>query len=202
MDSTLQAPGTMCDRVIPFAKHEGGRVRLLTARMCRGEEAAFSEFHAQYSDRLYRFLLVITRGGEGLAGELCQATMVKVVRSIREFEAEEHLWNWIARIARNCFIDALRKQKRSPETRPLTEADFRRAAEGGAELELIEHLMQALNTLDPTERALIEEFYFDEKSHHAIADERQMSSKAVESKLARLRGKLRMMVMRKLSYEA
>ena len=114
MVTSLHIPDAMCDRIIPVSKQEAERIRLLTARMASGEEAAFSEFHGLYSDRLFRFLLVVTRGSEDLARELCQTTMVKVVRSVREFEDEEHLWNWLTKIGRNCFIDALRKRKTAP----------------------------------------------------------------------------------------
>src|SRR5687768_16678238 len=102
----------MSETIIPARKQEAERVRFLTERMVNGEEDAFCEFHRLYSDRLFRFLLVLTRGGEDLAREICQTTVVKVVRAVRVFEDEEHFWNWLVRIARNNFIDVLRKRRR------------------------------------------------------------------------------------------
>jgi RNA polymerase sigma factor (sigma-70 family) len=207
MVTSLQIPGVMCDRIIPVGKQEAERVRLLTERMVRGEEAAFSEFHGLYSDRLFRYLLVLTRGQEDFARELCQATMVKVVRAMREFADEEHLWNWMARVGRNCFIDALRKRKRSPEMLPLSEVEIESTGEGAAlssgavDGELMERLKESLSDLDAAERSLIEEFYFEEKTQQAMAEERQTSSKAVESKLARIRQKLRTILLTRLRYE-
>jgi RNA polymerase sigma factor (sigma-70 family) len=204
MVTSLQIPSAMSDRIIPVATQEAERARLLTERMARGDEEAFSEFHGLYSDRLFRYLLVLTRGQEDFARELCQVTMVKVVRSMREFADEEHLWNWIAQIARNSFIDALRKRKRLPEMLPLSEAEIQSGAEreaGNHELELMEGLRQSISDLDAAERSLIQEFYFEEKTQHAIAEERQTSSKAVESKLARIRQKLRAILLNKLRYE-
>jgi RNA polymerase sigma factor (sigma-70 family) len=191
MVTSLQIPSAMSDRIIPVATQEAERARLLTERMARGDEEAFSEFHGLYSDRLFRYLLVLTRGQEDFARELCQVTMVKVVRSMREFADEEHLWNWIER-------------KRLPEMLPLSEAEIQSGAEreaGNHELELMEGLRQSISDLDAAERSLIQEFYFEEKTQHAIAEERQTSSKAVESKLARIRQKLRAILLNKLRYE-
>jgi RNA polymerase sigma factor (sigma-70 family) len=205
--TSLQIPSAMCDRIVPVGKQEAERVRLLTERMVRGEEAAFTDFHQLYSDRLFRYLLVLTRGQEDFVRELCQVTMVKAVRAVREFADEEHLWNWLAQIARNSFIDALRKRKRSPEPLPLSVTEIDSRAEGalsGAvdhESELIERLSQTICDLDPAERSLIQDFYFEEKTQQAIAEERQTSGKAVESKLARIRQKLRTMLLTKLRYE-
>lgn len=207
--TSLQIPSAMCDRIIPVGEQEAERVRLLTERMVSGEEAAFSEFHGRYSDRLFRYLLVLTRGQEDFARELCQTTMVQAVRSVREFADEEHLWNWLARVGRNCFIDAWRKRKRSPEMVPLSEAERQSSAEGAAlsgaavnyERELMERLKESISDLEAAERILIEDFYFEEKTQQTIAEERQTSSKAVESKLARIRQKLRAMLLTKLRYE-
>ena len=186
-----------------MSKQEAERIRLLTARMASGEEAAFSEFHGLYSDRLFRFLLVVTRGSEDLARELCQTTMVKVVRSVREFEDEEHLWNWLTKIGRNCFIDALRKRKTAPQTVSLTEVDFQGGSENEIDFqgELEDALKKSLDDLEEGDRRLIDEFYFEERSQKAIAEEHQTSSKAIESKLARIRQKLRTTLMTRLRYE-
>jgi RNA polymerase sigma factor (sigma-70 family) len=192
----------MSDTIIPARKQEAERVRLLTERMVHGEENAFCEFHRLYSDRLFRFLLVLTRGGEDLAREICQTTMVKVVRAVRVFEEEDHLWNWLVRIARNTFIDAVRKRRRAPEIVPF-EIEGEKA--GGSveahETELMIALHEAIDALEPNERNLVERFYFEERAQAMIAAEQNTTVKAVESKLGRVRQKLRAILLGKLRYE-
>ena|SRR5688572_6261825 len=192
----------MSDTIIPAREQEAERVRLLTERMVNGEEDAFCEFHRLYSDRLSRFLLVLTRGGEDLAREICQTTMVKVERAVRVFQDEEHLWHWLVRIARNNFIDVVRKRKRMPEIVPF-ETEAKEVAEpaDGYESELMKALHEAMEDLDGSDRNLLESFYFDERAQAEIAAERNSTVKAVESKLGRVRQKLRAILLGKLRYE-
>ena len=60
-------------------------IAALTRRLATGDEAAFREFHGRYFDRLYRFLLVVTRGQEHAAQDALQETMLRVARYAREF---------------------------------------------------------------------------------------------------------------------
>jgi RNA polymerase sigma factor (sigma-70 family) len=190
------------DTIIPARKQEAERVRWLTEKMVAGEEAAFEEFHGLYSDRLFRFLLVLTRGSEDLAREICQTTMVKVARGIRVFEEEGHLWNWVTSIARNNFIDALRKRRRSPKIIPFeTEAVKMAVTVGTCESELMAALRDAMDDLELNERNLLENFYFEERAQAEIAAELETTVKAVESKLGRIRQKLRGILIGKLRYE-
>ena len=65
----------------------------------------------------------------------------------------------------------------------------------------MERLRGSISELDAAERSLIEEFYFEKKTQQEMAEERQTSSKAVESKLARIRQKLRTILLTRLRYE-
>ncbi|HVY68617.1 MAG TPA: hypothetical protein VHH73_01740, partial [Verrucomicrobiae bacterium] len=69
-------------------------ITALTRRLAAGEEAAFREFHAQYFDRLYQFLIVVARGQEHEAREALQETLIRVARYARPFADEEAFWCW------------------------------------------------------------------------------------------------------------
>ena len=118
----------MGDKIIPLPDADAARIPDMTTRMANGDEAAFKEFYECYCDRLFRYLLVLTRGNEELARDLLQITMAKVVRSQREFRIEAHLWNWLAAIARNSFVDALRRTRRAPQLLPLLPDDVTRGS--------------------------------------------------------------------------
>src|SRR5260221_6026816 len=87
-------------------------VLTLTARMSRGDEAAFHEFYKLYFTRLFRYLIVVTNGQEEIAREALQLTFVRVARHVRKFDSETAFWNWLAVLARNCAMDELRKRNR------------------------------------------------------------------------------------------
>ena len=194
----------MGDKIIPLPNEDAARIRDMTARMANGDEAAFKEFYECYCDRLFRYLLLLTRGNEELARDLLQITMAKVVRGLREFRGEAQLWNWLTAIARNSFIDSLRRTQRAPQLVPLLPDDAPgtpAVAPEESDAPLFHALDRCLIELEADDQALIEAVYFKGGSHHSVAERQNTTPKAVESKLARLRQKLRAAILKRLRYE-
>ena len=177
-------------------------IRQLTQSIVAGDETAFGRFYDLYSGRLWRFLLVLTCGQEDRARELHQVVMIKVARKFRVFTTSEALWAWLAQVARHACIDHFRKHNRRAE-QPLSESSFDTWQTAGAEVEqrLTERLEHALQCLDADERALIEAAYFEDRAHSELALEKAQTTKAVESRLARIRGKLRKFILIQLRHE-
>jgi RNA polymerase sigma-70 factor (ECF subfamily) len=201
-----QAPAesTMIENLLPLPVQDANSIQELTAKMKDGDEAAFSAFYERYCDRLFRYLIVLTRGDEDRSRDLLQATMTKVVRSVRRFADERQFWNWLAVIARNCFIDAFRKAQRTIQVVPLLPEDapiMPQSATADDDAPLFDALEDCLAAMGAEERELIEAFYFKEGSHESVARERQTTPKAVESKLARVRQKLRTAILKRLHHE-
>lgn len=201
-----QAPAKfiMSRKLLPLPVQDANSVQELTARMKDGDEAAFSVFYERYCDRLFRYLIVLTRGDEDRSRDLLQATMTKVVRSVRRVADERQFWNWLAAIARNCFVDALRKARRTPQVVPLLPEDapaMPSAVAADDDAPLFDALENCLAAMGVEERELIEAFYFKEGSHESVARERQTTPKAVESKLARVRQKLRAAILKRMHHE-
>lgn len=210
VDVAVSAPvGTIVDmaptdaKIIPLSMDDH-QPRGLTARMTRGEEEAFSAFHEFYCDRLFRYLLVLCKGEEALARDLLQVTMLKVVRAIRIFEIEEQFWNWLSTIARHSFVDHVRKLKRGPEFDFISRDEVTNVAapqSPDADAALLSAMEHGLAELPAEERALVESFYFQSATYRSLAAEREISEKAIESRLARARQKLRNAITRYLRYE-
>lgn len=176
-------------------------VEVLTARMAAGEEDAFNLFHDSYFDRLFRYLIVLCRGDEELSRDLLQVTMLKVARSIRPFSDEAAFWNWLAAIARNNFLDYVRKAQRRPQFESILETSNAATSENDEDTLLATTLEKALGQLPNEERALIESFYFENGSYVSLAVQHDTSAKAVESRLARVRQRLRQAILKYLRYE-
>ncbi|HLP77611.1 MAG TPA: sigma factor, partial [Candidatus Paceibacterota bacterium] len=102
---SLRATGSRTATEVSIPETSQSSIALLTKRVAGGDHAAFEEFHERYFDRLYQFLLVITRGEEHQAQEALQETLLRVARHARVFEDEETFWCWLKAIARNTARD-------------------------------------------------------------------------------------------------
>jgi RNA polymerase sigma factor (sigma-70 family) len=163
--------------------------------MARGEEMAFHKFYDAYFDRLLRYLLVVTGGNEQAAREALQGAMVRVARHVRPFDAEDKFWSWLTVLARSALVDESRKQRRwfAFLERFSRHAEMENTAmnNGEADEKLRELLAQKVSDLPPDERKLVAQKYFLRRSVREIADAQQTTEKAVESKLSRVRAKLK-----------
>lgn len=174
--------------------------RSLAAAVARGDEAAFRTLYERYHPRLFRLALVLSRGDESLAHDAVQSAFVTAARKLRRTDGEEHLWNWLARVARQQIAKAWRKNRRDPAM--VSVDDLQDCPANSAPDSLLEEVLDAaLKTMEPEERQLVELFYFDRLSQKEIAEQLKTTPKAVSGRLERSREKLRSFIKRNLSHE-
>src|SRR6266511_111865 len=176
-------------------------VHSLTRAIVKGEEAAFEEFYERFSGRLYGMLLFLTSGREEVAREILQVTIIKAARKVRVFDHEEALWAWLSQVARNALVDYVRELARRPNAVSIDVLTLALAEPSAAEEDLLEWLEHGLNELDEEERALVESVYFQFRRQQDLADESGSTRKAIESKLARIRAKLRHFILQRIKNE-
>lgn len=199
-------PGTRA-RLKPPLKASGNMaagapdIRALTLAIRRGDAAAFARFYDLYSFRLYRFLLVLARGDENQAREVCQAAMTKLAKRFEVFDDEPMLWAWLCALAKNTFIDRYRAQRRRDRFVSLEEMPASSAGAENSPGQLSEILREALAALKPEERELMQAAYIDGRPLQELAGASGLTYKAVESRLARLRQKLKEQLLRDLRHE-
>lgn len=195
-------PSALAQQAPPAVRNDGpGDVLRMTAGIARGDDAAFRRFYAAYFDRLHRYLLVVYRGREDVVNDAMQDTMMRVVKYARPFEDEGALWNWLRAVARTALIDLARKRGRTPAGIPLemlAEPAAGKSAGDDPESELGEHLTACMKHLGPLEQTLVAGKYFEGKSLAALSSEHGLSPKAVESRLARIRKKLKAQILERL----
>ena len=173
--------------------------------MAGGHEAAYRQFYDAYFDRLLRYLLVVTGGNEEAAREALQLALVRVVRHVKSFETEEKFWSWLTVLARSALADESRKRRRyfafldrftrHQETGPS-------AMDNGEADERLRALLESkLTALPEDERQLVEQKYILRRSVREIANGQQTTEKAVESRLSRVRRKLKDAVLAELKNE-
>ncbi len=173
--------------------------------MSKGDEMAYRTFYDAYFDRLLRYLLVVTGGNEEAAREALQLALVRVVRHVKPFETEEKFWSWLTVLARSALADESRKRRRyfaflekfarHQETAPPGMDN------GEADEQLRALLERKLTALPEDERQLVEQKYVLRQSVREIAGGQQTTEKAVESRLSRVRRKLKDAVLAELKNE-
>ncbi|MFW5782557.1 MAG: RNA polymerase sigma factor [Candidatus Muiribacteriaceae bacterium] len=76
-----------------------------------GDTHKFENIVSEYKDRLYIFLYRLSFN-EAVSEEILQQTFLKAFRYLNTCDPEKGLKNWLYRIARNCYYDHFRKEKK------------------------------------------------------------------------------------------
>lgn len=180
-------------------------VAMLTRRLVGGDEMAYRAFYDAYFDRLSRYLLVVAAGNEDAMREALQGTLVRVVRHIKVFQSEDVFWSWLTVLARSAFSDETRKRRRYFSFLERFTRHTAVEGNGAGDSQMDERLWVLLErqvaSLPPDEQKLVERKYFARRAVREIARELQTTEKAVESKLSRIRRKLKDAVLAELNHE-
>lgn len=180
----------------------GAEVRELTSGVRRGDEAAFTRFHELYGLRLYKRLLALAHGSETDAREVLQMVMIKLVKRFEVFDVENRLWAWLCTVTRNSYLDYYRGQKREPRFVKL-EALAPDLAEGSqTDDRLAAALRASLEELPAEDGELLRAFYLDRRSLSELAVEAGQSYKAIESRMTRLRRRVKEKLLTHLQNES
>ncbi|WP_375258567.1 sigma-70 family RNA polymerase sigma factor [Citreimonas sp.] len=148
------------------------------------DEAAFVALFRHFAPRVKGFLM---RSGAdaALAEECAQEVMATVWHKAAQFDpTRASVATWIFTIARNRKIDVLRRQRRpEPEDLPWgPESEPDQADAIGLQQES-EHLGEAIASLPPKQRDLIEKAYFGELSHTEIAQQTGLPLGTIKSRI-------------------
>ena len=99
------------------AARDAERVKANAAmeRYARGDDRAFSELYDSLAPRLRRYLLRSSRD-PGSTDDLLQQTMLQIHRARGRFITGAEVLPWAFAIARNLFLDGVRRRKRERHT--------------------------------------------------------------------------------------
>ena len=165
------------------------------ARAQQGDVAAFSELVARYQDRIYRFLVRLTRSPDD-ALELTQETFLSAYQALARWRPDARFTTWLFRIARNQAFDWLRRRKRVEFVALEDEQDFGFADPApppDAALETVQRLRgleRALGRLSTEHREILLLREIEGMSYEDIADVLDISLGTVKSRIARARAGL------------
>jgi len=75
----------------------------------------FNVIYKEHAEMIYRFLLRMCKN-EHLAEDLMQDTFLKAIENINKFDMRCKLSTWLCQIAKNTYLDYLRKQEKQTDT--------------------------------------------------------------------------------------
>jgi RNA polymerase sigma-70 factor (ECF subfamily) len=134
--------------------------------------------------RLHRFAWVLT-GAQADADDITQAALERALIHKRSFTAETPLEAWVIRVARNIWLDQLRRRKvRDAPLDPAMMGAGHQADGGDQRLEAGEAL-RAVQTLPPGQREIVTLVLVEGYTYQEAATALQVPIGTVMSRLAR-----------------
>ena len=142
---------------LPYAPRMGHEPddSALMLRYQDGDVAAFETLYRRHTDSLYRYLLRLS-GHRATAEDIFQEAWGKIIRSRASYRPTAQFSTFLYRVAHNCFIDHVRRNKRhayNTELNPELHSDPGEQPEMAAERSLAkERLHSALGDLPEEQR--------------------------------------------------
>jgi len=157
-------------------------------RRCRaGDDDAWSELVERYSRYVYAICVRGFRLSDDAAEDVFQDVFTRIYTRIDTLRDESALRPWIAQLARRRCLDAVAKAKREQVTDTLAAGDV----DVVAEIDEAFEVRQALAGLSGTCQEILDRFFARDQSYRTIAEELDIPSGTVASRIARCLGKLR-----------
>lgn len=159
----------------------------LLGRVANGDRDAFGRLFATYAGRVKGYLLRLGAPGP-VAEDLAQDAMVAIWRRAASFDpTKAKASTWIYVIARNAWIDKLRREKTELAYRSVTivseesedEAPDAASIRGQTE----EQIEAALATLSEDQRQVVRLSFFEDRPHSEIAERLSLPLGTVKSRL-------------------
>jgi len=164
----------------------------LTRRFKQGDKTAFDLIFSQYKDTVYS--LVCRSVGPDRVDDVVQEAFIRIYRSLGQFRGDSSLKTWIYRVVMNTCADASRPTRWIDE--PLVDIPEDAASDSDVETDAIrawtaDQIEQALGSLSPAERFVVELHYIDDLSYRDIAEVLKCPSGTVKARIHRSIRRLR-----------
>jgi RNA polymerase sigma factor (sigma-70 family) len=164
---------------------------ILVARARSGDLEALEALYRAFEIPVYNLARRILRTPED-AEDVMQETFLEVVKSIKQYRGEGHLWGWIRRIASSKALMRIRRE----QVRATEEFEEETGTGGGggrpaAQVGMNIDLERALEQLTETSRAVVWLHDVEGYTHEEIAEAMGKTVSFSKSQLARAHARLR-----------
>ncbi|MCB1845733.1 MAG: RNA polymerase sigma factor [Halioglobus sp.] len=159
----------------------------LMLRYGDGDLSAFQVLYSRHNDALFRYLLRLS-GNPDTAADIFQEVWGKIIKARASYRPTAKFTTWMYRVAHNCFIDSVRRNKRY-SSGPDYDADELASDIEGPEAQAEkafarERLMAALRQLPHEQRNA---FLLREEAGLSIEEIARVTGVAPETAKSRLR---------------
>ncbi|MEH7072583.1 sigma-70 family RNA polymerase sigma factor [Neobacillus drentensis] len=159
----------------------------LIKRAQKGDDQAFLKLFQQYQDEIYRMAFTYVKN-QNDAMDVVQETAYRSFKKIDTLKNPEYFKTWLIKIAINCAIELVRKNKKVIELKPQYE-DF--IGFEDEDISLSVTLQDLLDQLNEDEKSIIILRFYQEYSLKEISDLLNMPLGTIKSLLYRALIKLR-----------
>src|SRR5712691_8854498 len=162
---------------------------ILVARARAGDEEALEALYRAFEAPVYNLARRILRSPED-AEDVLQETFLEVVKSIRQYRGEGHLWGWIRRIAASKALMRIRREQLRAADELVDEPE----GKPGTSVVVNIDLERAFERLPETSRAVVWLHDVEGYTHEEIAEVMGRSVSFSKSQLSRAHARLRRML--------
>jgi len=167
----------------------------LLVLVAQGDRVAFARLFGAYAGKVKGYLIRLGAPA-AVAEDLMQDAMVSIWRRAASFDAAKaKASTWIFVIARNAWIDKLRREKTELAYRQTTilseESDDESPDDAAVRGQTEAQVEQALATLSPDQREVVQLSFFEDRPHSEIAERLSLPLGTVKSRLRLALMKLR-----------
>jgi RNA polymerase sigma-70 factor (ECF subfamily) len=182
--SMLRRPERRVETVTAMEKTEAHWVASIVSIAQQQDQKAFAEVFRHFAPRVKAFLIK-SGADESLAEECMQDVMATLWHKAHMYDpSRASVATWIFTIARNRKIDLLRRYARpEPEDLPWGPEQEPDQADVIALHQESSKLVEAIRTLPPKQRELIERAYFGDLTHSEIAAETGLPLGTIKSRI-------------------
>lgn len=168
----------------------------LVSRVLEGDDCAFEYLFNRYRDAISRLFLQrlgASSSSPADADDLLQETFIKVYVNLHRYSPRYTFGQWLYTIARNTFIDYVRRRQ---EEQPIDERFAAPASGAPTPEESVINLQRRsqieyyLSQLPPRYRRLVEMRFFDEYSYEEIAVKLSLPLGTVKTQIHRARERM------------
>lgn len=175
-------------------------------QQARQDPNAFGEIYERTIQAVFRYCMILTSGDEDMSWDLCSETYMKALKALPLYKDKGYQYtSYLYRIARNLYIDELRKKKKEREQIKyivdedgeiagndedipdsilmMEEEDIERAA-------FLRKIKELITTLKPLEQELLHMRFEENMKYNDIAQILDIPLSSVKVKFHRLFKKL------------
>ena len=160
-----------------------------------GDSVAFETLFKRYREEIYALCIGRTMGNAEDASDLVQETFVKVYLNLEKYDPRYTFGQWIYTIARNTFIDYVRRRRDNLSIDSITSPSVAPTADDEPDSRIIneQHSVQierCMDSLPEKYRQMAELRFIKEMSYEEIAAKMELPIGTVKTQIYRARERL------------